>query len=134
MTRQELINAIEKECQKCNPSLLKLEMGCRVKFDNQIGIFCGGDEICVQKVILLPNGYCHDTCQEVEILGKEPGLAEIFMILKQIPGGLLVADNWGVEVGNYDVAKLLKLWDLTKGLYGQTDECLTFLYSLLFTK
>lgn len=155
--RQELINAIEKECQKANPDLLKLEFGCKVSFPDEFDHlkWHDGTVLDVWEMkwmrIFSPKFSTYNELvirpledQRIRIFGKEPQLFDVGMaIIENTNHGLRDdVDNkilkqfglWFETIYPWTIGDLLfYFWELG-GLYNQNPETLRFIYSLLFAK
>lgn len=137
MTHQELTNKIEKACQAANPDLLKLEFGCRLQstFNEKIYRITEVNEqmgrVYVEGSIELIDP------REWKILGREPGLADILFMTQNLEAILSIDSDGQFILWDYDEKRDVErniFWNLKVCLYGQTDETITFLASLLETK
>lgn len=132
--RQELINAIEKECHLANPSLLKLEFGQKVKLEQNSndGMIMGS---AYGKWLYYnydaQNCFIRDFSKD-EILGKEPQLNHILKLLQS----KIFIDSYGniyMDIGmtGEHGRSVEATWNLDVGLFSQETPTLQFIYSLL---
>ena len=67
--------------------------------------------------------------------GRPITLQDLLYCIKNREGyngdGLLSTDDWGMDIGNYDVAKLFKFYDLSKPFNEQSDDFYQFCYNLI---
>ncbi len=142
--RSQLIQDIERACRISNPDLLKLEFGCRIALvppfteDPWTILYADGNGWVLGR--LNETFYISKEDQDIEILGKEPGLADVLLALQNEDkielfqyGNLLTMGHYedaDSRSGHYDYCH----WDLSKNLSGQEGATLQFLHSLLFTK
>ncbi len=182
MTRPQLIQDIERACQKANPLLVDFRtIGIHFKFNEKILKFekdfpenmVGKEFILrwhqgmrndslIQTSDMKTQQYVYNDLYNsglmglkfmesqnglkecLEILGKEPGLADVLLAVghdvavvgsKESKGCFLEYSERPLHGGDRDFWNHRQIsWDLTKGLYSQTDETLQFLHSLLFMK
>lgn len=147
-SRQSTLAKIEATCQKANPNLLKLEFGCLLivkNYNNKMAIIVSRKLSKNNRMCLLFEGKDQVESGWVyipeyfEILGKEPGLADVLLAVDQYRSHLVSPPEYQ-NYKHYSYAPDGRVyydtfgWDLTKGLYAQKDETLTFLASLLETK
>lgn len=114
----------------------KLEFGCKFNVFGleRIVLEKRGDEISnfLNGVVFTNSEERIKSSPNIEIIGAEPTLNDIFSAMMIINGGGLThKDDWGISVGNYDVAKLLDRYDLSKSLYNQTQEAKEWILGVL---
>ncbi len=124
--RPQLIQDIERACQVSNPSLLKLEMGCRILMKSYNKVYPEPYEITVYEVapynenLIQPMGEdiaCFKHKKDIiKILGKEPGLFDIKLLLEY--------NDYAIEE---HFLNIIKAWDSPDKLSSQSEECLNLI-------
>lgn len=136
MTHEQKIYFIADKCAIANPRLKELGFGCEVMHKE-----LGKKFVCIaidsdpdkRSFWEVGTGRHWALCgveennKAYEIIGREPQLADVLMAMNKM-GYDDIRDH------ERKLYMLVKLWNLSLGLYNQSLECIEFLYQLLNTK
>lgn len=119
MKKDKLIEKIRKACVEANPDLLKLEFGCRIKWNNKEWIIytTSGDSVGVVSLHDFDKAYPLKM-DITKIIGREPTLENIIWAM------------WK-KCGWTQLDKVCACWDYYKTFSQQSIPTLEFIYKLL---
>lgn len=129
------LQAVRKKVIKAVPGIMELKFGCNVqlKIRGDLGFIINSD---FHGSVIHWNFTIKETrClkeDDLKILGRPITLADVLLAMEKAGLEMFTTDSWNVEVSSYDVAKILRLWNLSdNNLDNQSEEVWKFLNDVL---